>query len=109
MMAQDDVGNRAVALDPSHELRALLRMKFDDLPLVVRELAIRDENGIREDELADVMEQAGCVDEFLLAFRETEETRDLAGVSSDGGGVASCHRVPHGERLKHGVDQTDLK
>ena len=48
------------------ELRALLRVELDGLPLLVGELAIGEEDRVGEDELADVVEQAGRVDQILL-------------------------------------------
>ena len=41
VVVQDDLGDRAVALDALDELGALLGMELDQLPLVVGELAVR--------------------------------------------------------------------
>ena len=109
VVAEHDVGDRAVALDAADELGALLGMELDDLPLLVGQLAVGDEDRVGEDELADVVEQAGGVDELLLALGEAEQAGHLARVAGDGGGVARRHGVAHRERLHHGVDEADLE
>ena len=42
VVVHDDLSHRAIALDALDELRALLRVELDELPLVVRELAVRE-------------------------------------------------------------------
>jgi hypothetical protein len=106
---QDDLRHRAVALDALDELGALLRMELDQLPFLVGELAIREQHGVREDELADVVQQRRGVDQVLLALVEPEEARDLARVAGHGGRVACGHRVTHGQRLEHRGEQTHLE
>jgi hypothetical protein len=44
VVVQDDLGDRAVALDALDELGALLGMELDQLPLVVGELAVREQD-----------------------------------------------------------------
>ena len=68
MVVQDDLGDRAVALDALDELGALLGVELDQLPLVVGELAVGEEDVVGEDELADVVQQRGGVDQVLLAL-----------------------------------------
>ena len=68
MVVQDDLGDRAVALDALDELGALLGVELDQLPLVVGQLAVGEEDGVGQDELADVVQQRGGVDQVLLAL-----------------------------------------
>ena len=46
VVADDDVRDRAVALDPADELGALLGMQLDDLPLFVGELAVGEQDRV---------------------------------------------------------------
>ena len=68
VVVQDDLGDRAVALDALDELGALLGVELDQLPLVVGQLAVGEEDVVGEDELADVVQQRGGVDQVLLAL-----------------------------------------
>ena len=92
-----------------HELGALLGVELHDLPLLVGQLAVGDEDRVGEDELADVVEQAGGVDQVLLALREPKQPRHLARVAGDGGGVPCGHRVAHRQRLEDRADEPDLE
>ena len=72
VVVQDDLGDRAVALDALDQLGALLRVELDLLPLVVGELAVGEQDAVGQDELADVVQQRGGVDQVLLALVEAE-------------------------------------
>ena len=109
VVVQDDLGDRAVALDALDELRALLRMELDQLPLVVGQLAVREQDRVGQDELADVVQQRGGVDQVLLALVEAQHPGDLARVAGDGGRVARGHRVAHRQRLQHRRQQAHLQ
>ena len=47
VVVQDDLGDGAVALDALDELGALLRMELDQLPLVVGQLAVGEQDASR--------------------------------------------------------------
>ena len=50
-------------------------MQLDDLALLGRELATALEDRVREDELADVVDQAGRMDELLLVVAKVRQPR----------------------------------
>ena len=103
MVAEHDVGDGAVALDAADELRALLRMELHGLPFLVGQLAVGDQDGVGEDELADVVEQAGGVDELLLALGETEQA--LA-TSREYRATAAEWRAVMGSRIERVLSMT---
>ena len=78
VVAVDDVRHRAVAVDPPHEPCALLGVHLHDAPLLVGELAVGEQDRVREDELADVVQERRGVDQILLAIVEPEHLRHLA-------------------------------
>jgi hypothetical protein len=78
VVVQDDLGDRAVALDALDELGALLGVELDQLPFLVGQLAVREQDGVGQDELADVVQQRGGVDQVLLALASAEARGDLA-------------------------------
>ena len=55
MVGDDDLPDRAVALDLGHDPRALVGMHADDVPVLVGELVVSLQDAIGEDELADVV------------------------------------------------------
>ena len=67
VMSEDDLGDRAVALDAGDEPGALLGVHADDVELLLRELGVGEQDRVGEDELADVVQQRGRVDHVLLA------------------------------------------
>src|SRR5205807_2502675 len=79
----------------------VLRMAADDFPVLVGELlGMKDAIGPRE--LADVVEQPGEVDGFLLALAAAELDRDRLRVARDGGAMAHRRRIPKAESLHEG-------
>ena len=109
VVGEDDVADRPVALDLRDDPRALVGVHPDDVPVVVGELRVALQDAVREDELADVVQQAGGVDEVLLLLREAGRDRDLARVARDGGAVASGHAVPQVERAQQRREHPDLE
>ena len=110
VVGEDDLGDRAVALDPLDEPRALLRMAADDLAICsVRQPRLGEQDRVGEDELADVVQEAGRVDDVLLALGQAELAGDLARVAGDRGGVARGHLVAQRERLQHRAEEADLE
>ena len=109
VVIEDDLGHGAVALDALHEFGALLGVELDQLPFLVRELAIREQDGVGKDELADVVQQRGRVDQVVLALGQPQHLGDVAGVARDGSGVAGGHGVAHRERLHDGGKDADLQ
>ncbi len=109
VVAVDDVGDGSVALDAAHELGSLLRVELDGLPLLRRELAVGEEDRVGEDELADVVQESGRVDELLLALGKPHHPGHLAAIACDGSGVARGHGVPHGERLHDRGEEAHLQ
>ena len=93
----------------STSLAPRLRVQLDQLPLVVGQPAVGEQHGVREDELADVVQQRGGVDQVLLALVAAQQPRDLAGIAGDRGRVARGHRIAHRERLQHGRQHADLQ
>ena len=69
-------------------------------------VALQDPVG--EDELADVVQQPGGVDQLLLLLREAGRDRDLPRVARDRGGVARGHPVPQVERAQQRAQHPDL-
>src|SRR4028119_979904 len=71
-------GRRLVALAAAPQLRSLLRMALDDLEVLVAQPPVGEQDRVGEDELADVVEEPGRVDELLLALGEAERAGHLA-------------------------------
>ena len=69
VVGQDDLGDRAVAVDLGDDPRALVGVHADDLPVALGERDVGLEDVVGEDELADVVQQAGGVDELLVLRR----------------------------------------
>ena len=67
VVGEDDLGDRAVAVERGDDPRALLRVALDQHPVLVGERHVGLEDPVGEDELADVVQQRGDVDELLLA------------------------------------------
>ena len=67
VVVEDRVGDRAVAVERADERRAVLRVAADHGPVLVgQDLGVQDPVGQRE--LADVVQQAGGMDDFLLVL-----------------------------------------
>ena len=67
VVVEDRVRDRPVAVQAPHERRAVLRVAADHRPVLVGEhLGVEDPVGQRE--LADVVQQAGRVDEVLVGL-----------------------------------------
>ena len=84
-------------------------MAAHDVHLLRRQARLREQDGVGEDELADVVQEAGRVDDLLLALAQAELAGDLARVAGDRGGVARGHLVPQREGLQHRAEEADLE
>ena len=82
VVGEDDVGHRAVAVDAPDEARTLVGVRADDLPVLVVELAVGQQDAVGEGELADVVQQAGRVDELLLGLACSRSPRRWPGRSA---------------------------
>ena len=91
------------------ELGALLGVELDQPPLLVGEFAVREQDRVGEDELADVVQQRGGVDEVQFALSQPQHRGHRARVTRDRARVARGHRVAHRERLHHGREDADLE
>ena len=67
VVGEDDLGDRAVAVERGDDAGALLRVAADQHPVLVGERHVGLEDAVGEDELADVVQQRGDVDQLLLA------------------------------------------
>src|SRR5947208_6655257 len=108
-MAEDDLPHRSVSLYLRDDSGPLVRVHPDDVPIVVAELRVALQNPIREDELPDVVEQPGRVDEVLLSLRAAGCLGDLLRVASNRSAVAGRHPVSKIERMEQCTQQTDLE
>jgi hypothetical protein len=84
-------------------------VQLDQLPLLVGQLAVGEQDRVGQDELADVVQQRGGVDQVLLALVEPEHRarpRASSGRPRPNGGR---HRVAHRQRLQHRREQPDLQ
>src|SRR5947208_3542588 len=83
VVCADDLCDGAVARDAPDHASALRRMLLHDDPVFVGEATIGEQDPVREDELADVVEQTGRVDELLLTFCAADLRRNRLRVASD--------------------------
>ncbi len=109
VVGEDDLGDRPVAVQRGDHARALLRMAADQHPVFVGQRHVRLEDPVGEDELADVVQQRGDVDQLLLAARVAGALRDRPRVTGDGGAVAGGHLVAQIERAQHRAQHPDLE
>ena len=109
VVSEDDLADRPVALDLGDDLRALVGVHADDVPVLLRELGVSLEDAVREDELADVVQQSRRVDEVLLSSEKTRRARDLLRVARNRGAVTRGHPVPQVEGVEQRAQQTDLE
>jgi hypothetical protein len=68
VVAEDDLGDRPVAVDAADDAGAVDGMALDELALLGGEPLLRQEDRVRERELADVVQEAGGVDEVELVL-----------------------------------------
>ena len=109
MVGEDDLRHGAVAVDGGDDLRALVRVALDQLPVLVVELGVGLEDVVGKDELADVVQQRGDVHELLLALGEAGALGDRAAVARDGGAVTGGHLVAEVEGPQHRAQHSDLQ
>ena len=109
VVGEDDVGDRAVAVQRGDDAGALLRVALDQHPVLVGERHVGLEDAVGEDELADVVQQRGDVDELLFLFREAGAVGDRPRVAGDRRRVAGGHLVPQVERAQQGAQHADLE
>ena len=98
-----------VAVDLGDDARALVRVPLDLLPVLLGQVAARLQHVVRQDELADVVEQAGGVHQLLVLRREAAARRQLTRVARDRGAVARGHPVAEVERAEQRAEQRDLE
>ncbi len=104
VVGEDGVGDLAEPLDAQQEPRAVGGMALDQPPLGGVQLAAPEQDVVGQRLLADVMQQAGRVDDGLLALGQARRARELVGVVGDGGGVARGGRVAQRQRLQQQTD-----
>ena len=103
VVAEHDLRDVPVAVHAAHDVRAPLRVRADQLPVLLRQ-AHAGQRVVGEGELADVVQQPGRVDELLVARREPGGGGGRLREARDGGRVARGHPVAHAERLDHHAD-----
>ena len=109
VVGEDDLGDRAVAVQRGDDAGALLGVAADQHPVLVGERHVRLEDAVGKDELADVVQQRGDVDQLLLLAREAGPLGDRPRVARHGGAVAGGHLVPQVERAQHRAQHPDLE
>ena len=109
VVGEDDLRDRAVAVERGDDAGALLRVALDQHPVLVGERHVGLEDPVGEDELADVVQQRGDVDELLLLAREAGPLGDRPRVARHRGGVAGGHLVPQVERAQQRAQHPDLE
>ena len=109
VVGEDDLADRLVAVDLGDDPRPLVGVLLDLLPVGLGELDVALEDPVGKHELADVVEQAGGVDQLLLGLREPGRRGDLARVARDRGAVARGHPVAQVERAQERAEQGDLE
>src|SRR6478736_3125481 len=77
VVGEDDVANRLVAVDLRDDPRPLVGVLADLHPIGLGQLHVSLQDAVGEDELADVVEQAGGVRELLLLLGCSGRRRDL--------------------------------
>ena len=90
----------AHALDAQQQPRAVGGMALDQPPLGRVQLAAADQDVIGQRLLAEVVHQAGGVDDRLLALGQARRAGELVRVVGDRGGVARGARIAQRERLQ---------
>ena len=98
-----------VAVDLGDDPRALVGVLADLHPVGLGQLRVPLQDPVGEDELADVVQQAGRVGELLLLLGEPGGGGDLARVAGDRGAVARGHPVAQVERAQQRAQQRDLE
>src|SRR5439155_25084693 len=91
VVRMDDLGDGAIAGDPPDDTGALSRVLLDDLPVVVAQPAVGEQDAVRKDELADVVQEPGGVDELLFLLGASDRAGDRLRVACDSSGVARGH------------------
>ena len=93
-------GHLAHALDAQQQARAVGRVALDQPQLGRVELAAADQDVIGQRLLAQVVQQAGGVDDRLLALGQPGRAGELVRVVGDRGGVAGVAGITQRERLQ---------
>ena len=109
VVGEDDLRHRPVAVERGDDAGALLRVALDQHPVLVGERHVGLEDAVGKDELADVVQQRGDVDELLLAPRVAGPLGDRPRVAGDRGRVAGGHLVAQVERAQHRAQHPDLE
>ena len=109
VVGEDDLGDRPVAVERGDDPGALLRVAADQHPVLVGERHVGLEDAVGKDELADVVQQRGDVDELLLLARVAGALGDRPRVAGDRGGVPGGHLVAQVERAQHRAQHPDLE
>ena len=70
VMGEDYLGDRPVAVEGGDDPCTLLGVTLDQLPIALREWLVGLEDPVGEDELADVMQESGKLNQILIALGE---------------------------------------
>ena len=109
VVGQDDRRDLLVALDPAYELRAVDRVLADDLEIGLAQRPISHEDAIRERELADVVKQAGGVNDSKLVLRTVRGFRYGVRVARDRSRVPRRIAIAERQRPDHRHEHAELE
>ena len=96
VVGEDDLRHRAVAVERGDDAGALLGVALDQHPVLVGERHVGLEDAVGEDELADVVQQRGDVDQLLLLARVAGPLGDRPRVARHRGASAGRSSGPAG-------------
>ena len=109
VVGEDDLADRPVAVDRGDDAGALVGVALDQHPVLVGERHVGLEDAVGKDELADVVQQRGDVDQLLFLAREAGPLGDLARVARHRGAVARGHPIAQVERAQQRAQHPDLE
>ena len=109
VVGEDDFRHRPVAVERGDHAGALLGMALDQHPVLVGERHVGLEDAVGKDELADVVQQRGDVDQLLFLAREAGPLGDRPRVARHRGAVPRGHLVAQVERAQHRAQHPDLE
>ena len=107
-MEADDVGDFLIRREVREHLGPLLGMLPDVLPLALVQRVGLAQDGVRDPDLAEVVEQAGEVQRLRLFFGQLERRSHIPTVHGDGGGVLGRVLVLAVQQDDHGRCQADV-
>ena len=109
VVGEDDVGDRPVAVERRDHARALLRVALDQHPVLVGQRHVGLQDPVGEDELADVVQQRGDVDQLLILAREARFLGDRPRVPRHRRRVPGGHLVAQVERAQQRAQHPHLE